>query len=283
MRTFRPSFSTMSHASKRRKHASGHHRQGEIAHDEHGPHNGGQPPHIPDEQFPGEYFTAYGSTDDNLEVKGLDGDFVHLRCPWSSSEPCSCGRYSYHVDSMIVAIDGACPGNGSDKAVASGCGVWFGPRYADNNDDTLQPNLSFRVPDDRIHPHTSQRAELHAAIAGLESSKKFALHGGKSPCEVPDKCPEPCRLNHLIIKSDSAYIVNAMTASIWKWLKNGWLTANKTPVKNRDLWEKLLIAYAVLEDLDVTVNFWHVPREKNAEADSLARQGMHSRCTYGED
>lgn len=184
---------------------------------------------------------------------------------------------------MIVAIDGACPGNGSDKAVASGCGVWFGPRYIDDDDETMQPNLSFRVLDDPIHPHTSQRAELHAAIAGLESSKKFAIHGGQSPCEVPDKCPELCRLNHLIIKSDSAYIVDAMTASIWKWQKNGWLTANKTPVKNRDLWEKMLLACAVLEELDVSVDFWHVPREENTEADSLARQGVHSRYTYSED
>lgn len=273
----------MSHTSGRCKNVSGHSRQKEIVHDKHGPHNGGRLPHIQrGEHFPGECYTSHGSNSDNLEVKGHDFDFIHLRCPWSSPEPCSCGRHSYHLDSMIVAVDGACPGNGSHKAVASGCGVWFGPRSANSDNNTIQPNLSFRVPDDPIHPHTSQRAELHAAIAGLESSTKFAMHGGQFKCEVPDNCPEPCRLAHLIIKSDSAYIVNAMTGSIWKWQKNGWLTTNKTLVKNRDLWEKLLDAYYVLEKLNVSVDFWHVPREQNAEADSLARQGVNSRYTYGD-
>ncbi|KAH8663850.1 ribonuclease H-like domain-containing protein [Ilyonectria robusta] len=272
----------MSHTSRRRKNVSGHSRQKEIVHDKHGPHNGGQPPHTrPGEHFPGECYTSHGINSENLEVKGHDFDFIHLRCPFSSPEPCSCGRHSYHMDSMIVAVDGACPGNGSHKAVASGCGVWFGPRSADSDNNTIQPNLSFRVPDDPIHPHTSQRAELHAAIAGLESSMKFATHGGHIKCEVPDSCPEPCRITHLIIKSDSAYIVNAMTGSLWKWLNNGWLTTKKTPVKNKDLWELLFAGYSLLVLMGVTVDFWHVPREKNAEADSLARQGVHSQCTYG--
>ena len=42
------------------------------------------------------------------------------------------------------------------------------------------------------------------------------------------------------IYSDSAYVVNAFNQGwIYNWRKNNWKTANKEPVKNRELWEKL--------------------------------------------
>ena len=40
--------------------------------------------------------------------------------------------------------------------------------------------------------------------------------------------------------SDSAYVVNAFNQGwIYNWRKNNWKTANKEPVKNKELWEKL--------------------------------------------
>ncbi|RYP13131.1 hypothetical protein DL767_010890 [Monosporascus sp. MG133] len=209
---------------------------GRKVHDKHSPHRSGRPPGNCN-RFPGPYYIESGGDEDNLEVVGLN-DFVHVRCHFASPKACPCGRYACHLDSMIVAVDGACPGNGSDLAVRSACGVYFGPE--DDDDDPR--NMALRVPDEPGVLHTSQRAELWAAIAALWASDKYAESGGQWPCEVPKGCKTPCRLSHLVIKSDSAYLVNSMTGAINKWKTNGWLTTKKTPVANRDLWELLLNA-----------------------------------------
>ena len=42
------------------------------------------------------------------------------------------------------------------------------------------------------------------------------------------------------VYSDSAYTVNAFKQGwIYNWMKNGWKTANKEPVKNKELWQEL--------------------------------------------
>ena len=69
---------------------------------------------------------------------------------------------------------------------------------------------------------TNNRMELMAVIVGLEALKK--------PCEVE-------------ITSDSKYVVDAFNQNwIDGWVKKGWRSANKQPVKNKDLWERLLKA-----------------------------------------
>ncbi|MBA4601879.1 ribonuclease HI [Thermoactinomyces mirandus] len=67
---------------------------------------------------------------------------------------------------------------------------------------------------------TNNRMELTAVIKALSSLK------------------EPCRVK---IHSDSAYIVNCFKQK-WheKWTRNGWMTASKKPVENKDLWKQLL-------------------------------------------
>ena len=69
---------------------------------------------------------------------------------------------------------------------------------------------------------TNNRMELMAVIVALEALNR--------PCEVE-------------VHSDSQYVVNAFNKHwIDGWKKRGWKTANKQPVKNRDLWERLLAA-----------------------------------------
>ena len=69
---------------------------------------------------------------------------------------------------------------------------------------------------------TNNRMELMAVIVALEALNR--------PCAV-----------HLL--ADSKYVVNAFTEGwVYNWLNNGWKTANKEPVKNRALWERLLKA-----------------------------------------
>lgn len=69
---------------------------------------------------------------------------------------------------------------------------------------------------------TNNRMELMAVIAGLEALNR--------PCEVD-------------LYSDSQYVVNAFNQHwIDSWLKKGWKRGKNEPVKNVDLWKRLLAA-----------------------------------------
>ena len=69
---------------------------------------------------------------------------------------------------------------------------------------------------------TNNRMELRAAIAGLELLN--------APCEIE-------------LHSDSKYVIDAMTKKwVEGWKKRGWMTAGRTPVKNKDLWIRLVAA-----------------------------------------
>jgi len=94
---------------------------------------------------------------------------------------------------------------------------------------------------------TSNRMELTAAIK--------ALSHFLDPQEI-------------IILSDSQYVVSGATKYIHKWLKNGWKNYNNKPVKNQDLWEKLLAA----KNNHNQVVFKWVPRKNNSAADLSARK-----------
>jgi ribonuclease HI len=65
---------------------------------------------------------------------------------------------------------------------------------------------------------TNNRMELTAAIAALEALKR------------------PCRVD---LHTDSQYLRDGITKYIKKWKQNGWRTADKKPVKNVDLWQRL--------------------------------------------
>ena len=96
---------------------------------------------------------------------------------------------------------------------------------------------------------TNNQMELMAVIAGLEALKK--------PCNVT-------------LYSDSKYVVDAFNNNwIEGWIKKGWKTAGKTPVKNVELWQRLLKAK---EQHDVEF-IWvkgHAGHEYNERCDTLA-------------
>lgn len=96
---------------------------------------------------------------------------------------------------------------------------------------------------------TNNRMELLAVIAGLEALKK--------PCTVK-------------IYSDSKYVVDAFNQHwVEGWLKRGWKNSKKEPVKNIDLWKRLLTAKK-----PHTVTFhWvkgHAGHPENERCDELA-------------
>jgi len=99
---------------------------------------------------------------------------------------------------------------------------------------------------------TNNRMELMAAIAALEALKR------------------PCTAR---IHTDSQYMRDGIMRFIHAWKKNGWKTADKKPVKNIDLWQRL---EAALKPHNVTW-FWvrgHAGHAENERADVLARAGV---------
>lgn len=96
---------------------------------------------------------------------------------------------------------------------------------------------------------TNNRMELLAVIMGLEALKR--------PCKVT-------------VYSDSQYVVNAFNQHwIEGWLKRGWKNSNKKPVKNKDLWQRLLKAK---EPHAVTFEWvkGHAGHPENERCDELA-------------
>ena len=81
------------------------------------------------------------------------------------------------------------------------------------------------------------------------------------------------RASEITVVTDSTYVKNGVTSWIHGWKRNGWRTANKKPVKNADLWQRLDEAQA-----RHTVTWeWvkgHAGHPENERADELAREGM---------
>ncbi|XBS68951.1 ribonuclease HI [Acerihabitans sp. KWT182] len=96
---------------------------------------------------------------------------------------------------------------------------------------------------------TNNRMELMAAIVALEALK--------DSCEV-------------VISTDSQYVRQGITQWIHNWKKRGWQTAEKKPVKNVDLWQRLDLA------IQNHVLRWdwvkgHAGHPENERCDELAR------------
>lgn len=98
---------------------------------------------------------------------------------------------------------------------------------------------------------TNNIMEITAVIEGLKALKH--------ECEVE-------------IYSDSAYVVNAFNQGwIYNWIKKGWITSGKEPVKNKELWQEL---YNLTKKHKVTFNKvkGHSDNELNNRCDELARE-----------
>jgi len=137
-----------------------------------------------------------------------------------------------------IFTDGACSGN-------PGPGGW-GAVLRWNG---VEKELSGGEPET-----TNNRMELMAAIAALESLKR----------------PVP-----VVLTTDSTYVRDGITKWIHNWKKNGWRTANKKPVKNADLWQRL---DAALKDHEIRWEWvkGHAGHPENERADELARAGIEN-------
>lgn len=99
---------------------------------------------------------------------------------------------------------------------------------------------------------TNNRMEMMAAISALEALKR--------PCVVD-------------IYTDSSYVRDGITKWIFGWQKRGWKTADKKPVKNVELWQRLLDA---LKPHKVEWHWvkGHAGHPENERCDELARAAV---------
>ncbi len=140
------------------------------------------------------------------------------------------------TNTVVIYTDGGCIGN-------PGPGGWAA---------ILQYGPHRKEISGRFRDTTNNRMELWAAIAALEALTR--------PCTVD-------------LYTDSSYVRDGITKWVKGWKKNGWRTANKQPVKNRDLWERLLQALERHQAI-ATVNWhWvkgHAGNPLNEQVDQLA-------------
>ena len=137
---------------------------------------------------------------------------------------------------VVIHTDGACSGN-------PGPGGWGAILAFGDHAKELKGGEAHT---------TNNRMELMAAIAAIEALKR------------------PC---HVDIHTDSQYLRNGIMTWIKQWKRNGWRTADKKPVKNVDLWQRL---DAALEHHTIRWHWvkGHAGHALNERADQLARDGL---------
>jgi ribonuclease HI len=138
---------------------------------------------------------------------------------------------------IVIFTDGACSGNpgpGGWGAIL----MWNDHRKEINGGEAET---------------TNNRMELTAAIMALETLKGE----GRS----------------VELHSDSNYLRDGITKWIHGWKRNGWKTADKKPVKNAELWQRLDAARS-RHDVDWHWVKGHDGHPENERADELAREGM---------
>lgn len=196
-----------------------------------------------------------GRTLNAFERAQWDRPVINVPC---HGPPCeSCGSPAAHSNSVLIAVDGACRGNGRPDATAA-CAVFFSEESPYNETHVLS--------EDRSTPATSQRAELMGGIKALEASRRLAADPEEAGLE---------NLQQIVIKADSMYLVRSATEWIEKWKARGWTNAKGTPVVNQDLFQLLEDRIQALEDMDIVVQFLHVPRGQNREADAAANRALY--------
>lgn len=140
------------------------------------------------------------------------------------------------MKSVVIYTDGACKGN-------PGPGGW-GALLEHNG---VRKELKGGEPQT-----TNNRMEMMAAIVALETLKQ--------PCSV-------------LLHTDSTYVLKGLTEWLPGWKARGWKTADKKPVKNQDLWQRLDDAVA-RHQVEWKWVKGHAGNPGNERADQLANEGI---------
>ncbi len=135
-----------------------------------------------------------------------------------------------------VFTDGACSGN-------PGPGGWAAILRAGGRERELSGGEPTT---------TNNRMELMAVIKGLSALTQPAF---------------------ITIHTDSRYVLDGATQWLRRWKANGWKTADKSPVKNEDLW-RLLDTEQARHDMRWIWVRGHDGHPENERADALARAAI---------
>ncbi len=134
----------------------------------------------------------------------------------------------------IIFTDGACSGN-------PGPGGWAAILFSNGTSREFSGGLAGT---------TNNRMEILAMLKGLEALDKKSK---------------------VLVITDSRYLHDALNKDwLRRWQHNGWRTAGKKPVKNQDLWKKMI---ELLKKHEVTIQWTpaHQGRLENERCDQLAR------------
>lgn len=144
------------------------------------------------------------------------------------------------MDTIKIYTDGGCSGN-------PGPGAWA--YIVIDGDNRLQDSGSEAAT-------TNNRMELSAVIEALKRI------GGKAAAG-----------RVLEVYTDSRYVQQGISDWILRWERNGWRTAAKKPVKNRELWQELR---SLSRNLDVRWHWLagHAGHELNEECDRMVGEAM---------
>ena len=142
------------------------------------------------------------------------------------------------AEHVVIYTDGACKGNPGP----GGWGAWL--RWGDHERELFGGERAT----------TNNRMELTAVIEALTALKR--------PCDVT-------------IHTDSEYVRKGITEWIHNWKKRGWTTADRKPVKNVELWQKL-DALAQSHRVHWRWVRGHAGDPGNERADALANRGAAS-------
>ncbi|UBU50422.1 ribonuclease HI [Cobetia amphilecti] len=137
---------------------------------------------------------------------------------------------------MVIHTDGACRGN-------PGPGGWGAILVSGKHRKELNGSEA---------QTTNNRMEMMAAVEALSALTKR--------CQV-------------VLWTDSEYVKNGITKWVHGWVKRGWKTAAKQPVKNEDLW-KALLAQSERHDIEWRWVKGHSGDEGNERADALANEAI---------
>ncbi len=137
---------------------------------------------------------------------------------------------------VVIHTDGACRGN-------PGPGGWGAILVSGKHRKELNGSEA---------QTTNNRMEMMAAVEALKALTKR--------CQV-------------VLWTDSEYVKNGITKWVHGWVKRGWKTAAKQPVKNEDLW-KALLAQSERHDIEWRWVKGHSGDEGNERADALANEAI---------
>lgn len=147
--------------------------------------------------------------------------------------------------------------DGSCRMLKGGYGVVFINKDSENPVTEIHGSIP-------ITPCTNQISELYAIMIAL-------YHINNNFLSTDSK------LDHIVIYSDSKYAINCSINWIDNWKHNGWLTAKRKPVENRQLIEDIDFLINSLKNKKITIKFKHVfghsGNRYNEIADRLANIG----------